>query len=383
MSRQSRPVHIWVSCGTAAELIKLFPVLLRFEKRGWPWTLAFTGQSPVSCLAQFRDFRFDEAKWKPIVVRHKDLERAKDAAAWLLSAVPRSNGQLRRALRTDGGVVVVPRRGDLWIVHGDTLSTLLGATMGLRLGCRVVHVEAGMRSGTIREPFPEEIVRRTVGQLATVHFAPHHAAYTALLRERARGPVVETDGNTQIDAIIAALELPPPDDLPTGAYGLVNVHRYETLVSAERLAEVKATLLAASTKHKLVVVAHETANAAFKPDRAFIEALEKNGAVWLPRQPFTKFAHWLDRASFVIADSGGNQQECSFMGIPCLLLRQVTETPLDETRKCVVLSRFDKPTIDRFLADPASYREPRKVLPEAPSDQILRTLAGYVDGARG
>lgn len=368
-------MHIWVSCGTAAELIKLFPVLLRFDKRGLPWTLVFTGQSPVSCLSQFRDFRFDMAKWKPLVAREKDLERMKDAAAWLLSAVPKTAASIRRAVRTDDGKE--PRPGDLWIVHGDTLSTLLGATMGKRLGCRVVHVEAGMRSGTIREPFPEEIVRRTVGQIASVHFAPHHAAFEALKRERARGEIVETDGNTQIDAILGALELPPPDDLPSGKYGLVNVHRYETLVSAERLADVKTTLLHASTKHKLVVVAHETANAAFKPDTAFIASLEKNGAVWLPRQPFTKFAHWLDRADFVIADSGGNQQECSFMGIPCLLLRQVTETPLEPGRNCVVLSRFDKSTIERFIANPSTYREDRKVLREAPSDQILRTLSAY------
>ena len=363
---------LWFSCGTAAELIKLFPVLDRAERSARPWFLLFTGQSPKSCRLQWDDFGFDAKKWVPVVERTHDLDNARDAAVWFSTALTR--GLFRLNKRVEDVQQAPISRGQTWVVHGDTLSTLLGAMYGARLGFRVAHIEAGLRSRRLREPFPEELLRTLVGQIATLHFPPEPSGKAHLEREHARGTIVVTAGNTQLDAIEAALARPAPADLPSGAYGLVNIHRFETLISPERKRKVKATLVKASKRHRLVVVAHETTNAWIRGEPDFLRTLENNGAVWLPRQPFTKFAHWLGRAEFVIADSGGNQQECTHLGTPCLLLRDVTEVRIPPERTNVVLSRFDDALVDDFLRDPAKKRLPHLPLLEPPSDTIWAAL---------
>jgi UDP-N-acetylglucosamine 2-epimerase (non-hydrolysing) len=353
------------SAGTAAELIKLYPVLKACEREGLSWRFCFTGQSPEGLLAQWRDFGFAESLISRLVHTERDLDNAKDAAFWFARAMLVRRGTWKQSASSR-------KKAGVWVVHGDTLSTVAGAVLGRRAGYQVAHVEAGLRSGTFRAPFPEEIARTIVGQLATLHFPPDPSAEHNLKRERARGRIVPTLGNTQLDAVATVLEETKPVDLPEGSYGLVNVHRYETLISAEKSNELKSILLHAASKHKLVVVAHETANTWAKADPGFLRSLENAGARWLPRQPFTRFAHWVANAHFVLADSGGNQQECSYLGVPCLLLRDVTETPI--RRSNVILSRFRRDAIDAFLADPASYRLPRERIDEPPSTTIVRTL---------
>jgi UDP-N-acetylglucosamine 2-epimerase (non-hydrolysing) len=359
------------SGGTAAELIKLFPVLARAERAGAPWRFLFTGQSPVGFRDQWADFRLPEGRLVSLRVQSEDLARAKDALVWFTRTVLRRKAAVARALGLTGDAAAP----GTWIVHGDTLSTLAGAILGARLGYRVAHVEAGLRSGDLRDPFPEEIVRRAVGRIARLHFSPEPKATAALLAEKAKGRVLETAGNTQLDAIDEALSGPIPADMPEGDYALVNIHRFETLVSKARKESVRRTLRAAAERTRLIVVSHATTMEWLRHEGTFQRDLEARGTTWLPRQPFTRFAHWLARASHVVSDSGGNQEECAYLGVPCLLLRNVTERALPEGRRNVVLSRFDEDAIARFLADPAALREPKQVRTVLPSAQIWDALS--------
>ncbi len=362
---------LWFSCGTAAELIKLYPILQRAERAKTPWAMAFTGQSPGACVAQWQEFGYGSERFRPLLHRDADLRRAREAASWFAQALLLSKKQLRERLAT--AALPAPQKGDHFIVHGDTLSTLLGATFGRRLGAEVAHVEAGLRTGSLRDPFPEEANRTLVGQLTRLHFAPTQKAVKDLERERVRGRIVFTHGNTQIDAVDEALALPGPAEVPEGAYGLVNVHRFETLISEERKRAVKRTMLRASELHPLVVVSHEQTQAWVETEPQFRADLEKNGARWLGRQPFIRFVHWLARARFIVADSAGNQNECEHLGIPCLLLRHRTEAPLLENGS-VVLSRFENDVIEQFLTNPDSLRRERQKVADKPSDIIYREL---------
>jgi len=370
-SHSSVPL-LWFSCGTAAELIKLYPVISRASAANHPWRLLFTGQSPKSCFAQWQDFNLPDSHWVELLHRDEDLHKGTQAASWFANALTRGTFTLRKHVETAQGSEIKPNQ--IWVVHGDTLSTLLGALYGAHLRLRVAHVEAGLRSGTFRQPFPEELTRTLVGQIARIHFPPEPSAARHLARERVRGEVIPTAGNTQIDAIEAALTLSPPTDLIQGRYGLVNIHRFETLIHDERKRHVKSTLLKAASKHRLIIVAHETTNAWVRSEPEFRNALENAGATWLPRQPFTKFAHWLARSEFVISDSGGNQEECAHLGTPCLLLRDVTERSIPEGRSNVVLSHFQSSLIDEFLRDPAQRRLPRMALLQSPADVIWRAM---------
>jgi UDP-N-acetylglucosamine 2-epimerase (non-hydrolysing) len=354
------------SAGTAAELIKLYPVIAKATEHHADWTLLFSGQAPISFFAQWEDFGLPKGRLAHFELRDHDLKSGPQAAKWFAKALAVRTATLTERLGA------LPK-GTPWVVHGDTLSTLWGAITGRRLGCTVAHVEAGLRSFHLREPFPEEIVRTSVAKIARAHFPPELKGRENLLREGAYGPIVQTQGNTQLDAVDLVLAQPAPADLPKGEYALVNIHRYETLLSPERKARVKETLLKAARGTKLIVVSHATTLEWLRTEPEFKSELESHGAVLLPRQPFSKFAHWLARAQYVIADSGGNQQECAHLGIPCLLLRQVTESVIE--RKCVVLSQFDSVRIDAFLADPQSYREPAEQLAKRPAEQIWETLS--------
>ncbi len=359
--------------GTPAELIKLYPIILRAEEGGFPWAAFSTGQGPVSCADQWHDFGFAADRLHTLVSTDADLRTPKEAAAWFSRALLLSASHLRQKVKALTGRTPDPAQ-DIWLVHGDTLSTLVGTIYGRRLGLRVAHVEAGLRSGDWTNPFPEEVTRILVSKLARFHFPPGPAAKQSLQREGARGRIVETEANTQVDAIKLVLERFDGPDVPDVKYGLVNIHRFETLQSRVRWQKVKETLLKASKTHRLFIVLHAVADEKLRHEVEFKAELEKNGAVWLPRQPFIKFAHWVAKSQFVICDSAGNQQECAYLGVPCLILREVTETPLIHGRKCTVLSRFDARVIDSFLASPDSYRQERYPLSELPAKTIFEAL---------
>jgi UDP-N-acetylglucosamine 2-epimerase (non-hydrolysing) len=186
-----------------------------------------------------------------------------------------------------------------------------------------------------------------------------------------------TGGNTALDAFDEAISTPVTVELPEGDFGLVNIHRFETLLSDERKASVRTALLHASEHHRLQIVNHATTRAWLETEKDFTRDLEKNGAVLLPRQSFLRFAAWLAKSKFVICDSGGNQQECDYIGKPCLLMRAHAEQAIDKTRRCVVLSEFDQARIEAFVANPESYAEPMRVLSERPSDIIWKALAEF------
>lgn len=353
------------SAGTAAELIKLYPILCKATEAGAAWRFLFTGQAPQSFRMQWDDFELPQDKLLTLMHSESDLGKPREAAAWLARAMSVSTKRIRATLG--------PGDIDCWLVHGDTMSTLLGALYAKRLGAKLAHVEAGLRSGSWKDPFPEEITRRGVTRLTELHFAPEEKAAEALRREHAPGEVVFTHGNTQIDAIVAALKLPAP--AAQEPYALVNLHRMETLLSKERREHTKRILMHAAQKHRLFVVMHETTRAWVDSEGPLRAELEALGVSWLSRQPFRRFAHWLSNAQFVLSDSGGNQEECAFLGVPCLLLRNSTEREIPANRKNIVLSCFDDQKIEAFLADPGSYLEPRADQAFSPAEIIWQHLS--------
>ena len=355
--------------GTPAELIKMWPVMRRAEHAGAPWSLLFTGQTPVGALAQWREFALPAECLDVLVDRDQDLRVAREAVHWFARANALGNTRLRKLVRCGTKSRIV--------VQGDTLSTLLGATFGVRLRIPVAHIEAGLRTGSMLEPFPEEVSRRAVSRIARMHFAPEVESYAALLREHTKGIVHMTGGNTSLDALDEARSTPVVVDLPRGDFGIVNLHRFETLISEERKASVRKTLLRASETHQLQIVNHATTRAWLDSEPAFTRDLERNGAAILPRQSFLRFVAWLSCAKFVICDSGGNQEECDYLGKPCLLMRLQTERPVDPARRCVVLSKFDEDCIQSFIADPTAYAEPPRMLKTRPSDLIWEALATF------
>ena len=269
-------------------------------------------------------------------------------------------------LRSDGA-------RPLMIVHGDTFTTVIGAVFGRLLRVPVAHIEAGMRSHDWRNPFPEELNRRATAKLARIHFAPGANAVENLVAERVRGEVVDTQINTISDNLRDIPgEVPPGLDVPDEPFGLVSLHRFELLNNRDELAAILEVLRESARRRRLLFVDHPISASAV--DSAGLAGLfDFERFVRIPRQRYFRFLSLLKASSFLVTDSGGSQEECAFMGHPCLIHRAVTEhqTGLGGP---VVLSGMRLDTVRAFLEDPERLRCEPPVLAQSPSELIVRHL---------
>lgn len=369
--------------GTAAELIKCYPVIERANRRGEPWAVLSTGQSPNLLAMQFQDFGLTgQGDYFAALGTDRELDRPLQAMAWFARLLCVT----RRSLLSATGVpahYLSPEA--VWVVHGDTLSTLGGALLGRRLGMRVAHIEAGMRSGNWRTPFPEEITRRWVSRLACIHYAPNPEARRALENERVSGAIVETFGNTQLDAVIAVRDRPASEEpadvesgggLPVaGSFAIANVHRFENLNSEKHWRTIVDATIRLARHCPIYFVMHPQTRAKIESVPNVQRRFEEARVRLLDRLPFVAFLEMLKRARFLLSDGGGNQDECRVLGLPCLILRTRTESPsgLAPEGPCL-LSELDPTKIAVFDADPEAFRRPPFTPAVSPADQILSSL---------
>jgi len=358
---------IAVVYGTTGELIKLSPVMVQLSERGVPALTLCTGQQAEQIPTMLDDFTLPQPDfWLSHGKNGRDLERPLDLLPWLFQ-VSVSFARHRRTLKARLGSSTRP----LLIVHGDTFTTVLGAVMGHALRVPVAHIEAGMRSGDWRNPFPEELDRVVTAQLAQIHFAPGARATSNLRAMKVRGEIVDTGGNTIYDA----LELARPDaldiDLPQTPFGLVSLHRFELLGKPDALRAILTLLHDASRSRPMLFVDHPVTAAAISSNdlgSLFDERFRR-----VPRQPYFRFIALLKASSFLVTDSGGSQQECARLGHPCLVHRAVTEHD-DGLNGSVVLSRMDLAVVRGFLDDPMAYASVQTGDRVCPTDVIIDFL---------
>lgn len=266
-----------VVAGTRPEIIKLAPVLKRLRT---PHTLCSTGQHPDLGPVALADVGLSPAV---------DLRISGDGPLALSTNIAAALGPLVR----DHGAI---------LVQGDTSSTLAGALAGALSSRPVIHLEAGLRSGNTAAPFPEEINRRTVAALATMHLSPNARAASALRREGVPDVNIRIVGNTGISALHDALGGQTP---ASGGYTLVTLHRREGIYTA---------LDAALVGRRVVFVEHPNGLAP-APANAEIR----------PPLNYASFIHLLANADAVLTDSGGVQEEAVALGVPVVLMREHEE----------------------------------------------------------
>lgn len=364
--------------GTTAEVIKLAPVMRALQDRGEDLELWNTAFHVGGLPATLGDLGLAEPAVDLVPRRHqKDVVKVTQVPVWGLRIVAhflRHRRALRRRLARNGARPLV-------IVHGDTFSTVIGAVIGRLLGAQVAHVEAGMRTGNIWHPLPEEINRRVVARIATMHFAPTEHEVAHLRRERAKGPIVDTGANTVVDALRLAIDGDAPTLALPEQFGLVTLHRFEMLRDGETLTETLRVLHEASRAMPLVMPAGNT-------ERNRIEELGLSGLFddehfrLVEKQPYARFMPLLALASFVVTDSGGLQQECGILGKPAAIHREAVESQ-QGIGENLLLTRLDMGELRRFLDNWPDYRRPSQLEVFHPTRVIVRELeqAGHLAGA--
>jgi UDP-N-acetylglucosamine 2-epimerase (non-hydrolysing) len=307
------PIKIVAAVGTRPEAIKMAPLLRLLKSDGrFRVRLCSTSQHQELLPAALRTLRL-----KPdVVLKLPRLPRKlKNSPAGLLKKlVPAVEKVLRR------------RRPDLVLVQGDTTSALSAALAARGLGIPVGHVEAGLRTFDLKNPFPEERNRVQIDSISQLLFAPTRAAKANLLREGHPSERVFVTGNTGIDSLLWAIRRRParPRSTPAKKFAVVTLHRRESF--GPPLEKVLGSILEAADRI---------------PDLTWVFPVHLNPRVreaasrllvhprinLAPPLDYPDFIRLMKRASFLVTDSGGIQEEAPSLGKHVLVIRNKTERP--------------------------------------------------------
>lgn len=220
------------------------------------------------------------------------------------------------------------RKPDLVLVYGDVNSTLAAALVCSKLGVRVGHVEAGLRSRD--RSMPEEINRLLTDQLSDLLFTPSEDGDQNLIHEGIDPSKIHRVGNVMIDSLVRLLPSADqhfPADI-TSPYALVTLHRPSNVDDLPWLQELLAMLLDISSQLRIVFPVHPRTRQRLN---YFGPGSTNSHLRLVDPLPYLEFIALQRRAALVITDSGGIQEEATFLGVPCLTVRENTERPITVT----------------------------------------------------
>ena len=228
--------------------------------------------------------------------------------------------------------IAVRETPDWIVVAGDVNSTLACALVGTKLCVPVVHLEAGLRSGD--RSMPEEINRLATDAIADVLWTPSADADENLLRENVPPAKIDRVGNFMIDSYemlrdsIAATKMAERLDLPPRRYAVVTLHRPANVDNADSLGSLVAQLVKASRSLSMVFAVHPRTRKRLQ-EFGLMTQLESCAGIRLCEPlGYIEFMNLVSGAAVVVTDSGGIQEETTYLRIPCLTLRDSTERPI-------------------------------------------------------
>lgn len=356
-------IHVFL--GTKAQYIKTAPLLRLLDARDVPYRLIDSGQHAALSVGLREELGVREPDY--VLAEGKDITRIGQAATWALKLLVKLIGGQRLRREVFGG------QGGVCVVHGDTPSTLLSTLMARRAGLKVAHLEAGLRSGHLLHPFPEELIRIVVMRLATLLFAPDDTSASNLRRMRVRGEVVRLPGNTVVEALHH--ELTVADDAPGSGPVIVTMHRVENLNRRERVEQLVSVVERIAAEQPVRFVQHGPTSDVLDR-RGYDRRLRAAGVELVGLAPHGQFVAMLRAAPFVITDGGSIQEECALLGVPTLLWRGATER-LDGVGDNVVVGGYDPQVVRRFLDDPDAYRRDAADTALTPSEVVLDHLVRW------
>ena len=267
------------------------------------------------------------------------------------------------------GRVFDAERPDLVLVHGDTTTTLAASLAAFYRKLPLGHVEAGLRSGNLMAPWPEEMNRRVATLATRFHFAPTQTSRANLLREHVPESHVHVTGNTVIDALLATVARTREPDrraLHAARFSFLDEARPLVLVTGHRrenfgagFENICAALLDIVAAHGVQIVYPVHPNPHVREP---VERLLSGSAAIHLIDPldYEPFVHLMDRAHVIITDSGGVQEEAPSLGKPILVMRDTTERPEAVDAGTVILVGTDRGRIageaGRLLTDARHYR---------------------------
>lgn len=341
-------IKVMTVFGTRPEAIKMAPVVLELQKH------ADRIQTIVAVTAQHRQM-LDQVLDLFQITPDYDLDIM-------------SQGQTLYDITTKSLMglkdVLAKEKPDLVLVHGDTTTTFAGALASYYQQVPVGHVEAGLRTGDIYSPFPEEMNRKLTGAIAAIHFAPTATAKANLLKENVNPSHIYVTGNTVIDALMTTVagDYDFGDDLKDVDFHnhrviLLTTHRRENLGEPMRhIYKALRRIIEEIPDTEIVFPVHRNplVRKVVEEELAGVDRIHL-----IDPMEYEPFANLMSLSSLVLTDSGGIQEEAPSLGKPVLVLRNTTERPEAVEAGTVRLIGADKDVVyaetKRLLTDQAAY----------------------------
>jgi len=354
--------------GTEAELIKLFPVIQNCLNNKIKINLIFSGQNDVKDTIFLTDemrsysiFLLKDKIWFPF----KSFSlRALWFIFWAITT-------FFKTLKMLFQIKVSKKCKPFLVVHGDTISTVIGALAAKIFRLKILHVESGLSSGNVFNPFPEELNRRPVMRLADILFCPTIPSLENAKRFKNK-ECIDTHGNTMWDMLTYGLTKQTAEI--RSPYLLLIIHRQETLATPEIFFKIiNIVKLNRPNNLEVLFIMHH-------PTKGFLMAHNKLNELtrfdkWelIDRLPFYEFINLLKNANFVLTDGGTNQEECYYLGTPCYLLRKCTERNEGIGENVVINNDFLKGLPD-FMNNYEMFKKSPKTFNLSPSLLVSKKI---------
>ena len=353
--------------GTTAELIKLFPVMQEMKKRNVKFRIIASGQNKLDndiisiCNLGGVDYYLSDGKIKQTTL---------GLLIWFVRTLFKGLFSLK--------TVVDKKKGDnnIFIVHGDTISTVMGAIVGKLLGFKICHVESGLRSYNMLKPFPEELDRIIVSKLSNIHCCPNSWAVKNINDKK--GLIVDTKQNTLLDSLNFALNVDFESEfikkLIEEKYFIFVLHRQENLYDDQLVKKITTKVFNyANSNIKCFIILHSPTEMTFNKMGLLQEIYDNPNIITSERQGYFQFMKIMAHSQFIVTDGGSNQEESFYFGKPCLILRKETERN-EGLGHNVLLSKLDESIIDHFFNNIDFYRKPKISTDVNPSEIIVNNI---------
>lgn len=341
--------NVNILIGTKAQFIKVAPLIKELDTRSIPYRLIDTCQHKDITTELRKQFNIRQPD-AFLGNNFRNINSLPRALWWTISIFFSLLAKRRAFKQKLFGI----NNNGLCLIHGDTLSTLMGCIIAKSYGMKAGLLEAGLRSFDIANPFPEELIRLISMKWSDYLFAPSEWAAQNLSLMKVRGEIF-TVGDTIVDSISSVLAHSSESAfLNLKPYAVMSIHRFETIYRAKQLKFITELARDIGKQRNIYFIGHQPTLRRLNKNK-LINQLDHVGIRRLPILNYSDFISLINNADFVLTDGGSIQEECFYLDIPCLLLRNKTERGYGLGEN-VCLSKFNRATIERFLANFAEFK---------------------------
>lgn len=327
---------IAIIIGTRAELIKTFPVMLELQKSKIEYVFIHTGQHKLTDLCETFKVKL------PDLILSKEPKKSSKFNAKTIKAIFWNLILLFKIKK------IISKMPNLKYVlyHGDTMTTMTSAIASSKLlnpfkKYKNVHLEAGLRSKKLFEPFPEEISRIISDKFSNILISVSNKSTKNLKKEKLKGEIIEV-GNTIVDSAAIAQKIAEdkkPQLLSDKKFALITIHRHENINNKERLTKIVDIL--GSLEIPSFFAIHDNTKYKLQKWNLYNKLISNKNIKLIEPQDYISFIYQFKRCALVICDGGSMQEESIIYNVPCVILRKYTERPEWEDTNYQYLSKLD------------------------------------------